>query len=81
MTIELLFFEQLKEAVGGGSRSYQAADGATVDEVVAAIRRWPEWQVVSALPLSYAVNERLVGGDHRLRDGDRLALLTPISGG
>lgn len=81
VTIELLFFAQLKDAVGGGERSVQADEGATVDDVVAAIRDWPEWQSVSALPLSYAVNERLVAGDHRLNDGDTLALLTPISGG
>ena len=81
MTIEVLFFAQLKEAVGSGGRSLQAPDGATVDDVVTAIRDWPEWSPVSALPLSYAVNEKLVGGNHRLSDGDTLALLTPISGG
>jgi molybdopterin converting factor small subunit len=81
VTIEVLFFAQLKEAVGSARRSVEVADGTTVDGVVAAISAWPEWEPVSALPLSYAVNERLVGGEHRLHDGDTLALLTPISGG
>ena len=81
MTIELLFFAQLREAVGGGERTVQVAEGATVDDVVAVIRDWPEWQAVSALPLTFAVNETLVAGTHRLIDGDTLALLTPISGG
>jgi molybdopterin synthase sulfur carrier subunit len=81
MTIELLFFAQLKEAVGAGSRKIDAADGATVADVVEEVRRWPQWGPVSELPLSFAVNERIVGRDHRLRDGDTLALLTPISGG
>jgi molybdopterin converting factor small subunit len=81
VTIEVLFFAQLKEAVGTGRRLVDAPEGATVSEVVAAIRSWPEWEAVSELPLSYAVNERVVGGQHRLSDGDRLALLTPISGG
>jgi molybdopterin converting factor small subunit len=81
VTIELLFFAQLKEAVGSGGRSLHVAEGATVDDVVAAIRDWPEWRPVSTLPLAYAVNERVVAGNHRLNDGDTLALLTPISGG
>jgi molybdopterin converting factor small subunit len=79
--IEVLFFAQLKEAVGSGARTLELADSATVDEAVAALRAWPEWSGVSSLPLSFAVNERVVGGDHRLQEGDRLALLTPISGG
>lgn len=81
MTIELLFFAQLKEAVGSGSRTVEAPDGATVAEVVASLRQWPEWQPVSRLPVICAVNEQLVGRDHRLRDGDTLALIPPISGG
>jgi molybdopterin converting factor small subunit len=81
VTIEVLFFAQLREAVGSAKRSLEVAEGTTVDGLVAAIAAWPEWEPVSALPLSYAVNERLVDGGHRLRDGDTLALLTPISGG
>jgi molybdopterin converting factor small subunit len=81
VTIEVFFFAQLKDAVGSRSRSVDLADGATVDDVVETLRAWPEWGPVSGLPLSFAVNERVVGGDHRLRHGDRLALLTPISGG
>lgn len=81
MKVELLFFAQLKEAVGEGHRTLQVDEGSTVDDVVAVIQDWEEWQAVASLPLTAAVNERLVKGDHRLRDGDRLALLTPISGG
>jgi len=79
--IEVLFFAQLREAVGSASRTVELADGATVDAAVAALRAWPQWETVASLPLSYAVNERVVRGSHELRDGDRLALLTPISGG
>jgi molybdopterin converting factor small subunit len=81
MKIEVLFFAQLKEAVGCESKSLEVADGATVEGCIAAIREWPEWSAVSQLPLTYAVNERIVDGRHPLSEGDRLALLTPISGG
>jgi molybdopterin converting factor small subunit len=79
--IEILFFAQIKDAVGSGNSKLELPDGATVDDAVTAVRAWPEWTSVSSLPLSYAVNERVVNGDHRLHEGDRLALLTPISGG
>jgi molybdopterin converting factor small subunit len=36
---------------------------------------------VRALPLSFAVNEEIVDRTRSLRDGDRLALLPPVSGG
>jgi molybdopterin synthase sulfur carrier subunit len=81
MKIEVLFFAQLRDAVGCDSKSLDVAEGSTVDETIAAIRKWPEWSPVATLPLTAAVNERLVDGSHPLREGDRLALLTPISGG
>lgn len=81
MKIEVLFFAQLREAVGCERKTLDVAAGATVEGCVAAIRRWPEWDSVSRIPLTYAVNERIVDGRHPLSEGDRLALLTPISGG
>jgi molybdopterin converting factor small subunit len=79
--IEVLFFAQLREAVGGGRRSLEVPGEATVNDAVEVIRAWPEWESVAELPLTFAVNERVVGGGHRLQHGDTLALLTPISGG
>lgn len=81
MKIEILFFAQLRDAVGCDSKLLDIAEGSTVDDSLAAIRKWPEWSAVSVLPLTFAVNERIVDGRHPLREGDRLALLTPISGG
>jgi len=79
--VEVLLFAQLKEAVGSGTRTISLEDGATVEDVVAVLRSWPEWETVASLPLTFAVNERVVEGGHPLSDGDRVALLTPISGG
>jgi molybdopterin converting factor small subunit len=81
MKVDVLFFAQLKEAVGSDVRTISLDDGATVHDLVATLRSLPEWDPVASLPLSFAVNECIVGGDHALRDGDRVALLTPISGG
>ena len=81
MKIEVLFFAQLKEAVGCDTKTLDVNNGATVDDVIQVLRGLSEWSSVASLPLSFAVNERLVIGSHALQNGDRLALLTPISGG
>jgi molybdopterin converting factor small subunit len=81
MKIEVLFFAQLREAVGESRRVIEVEGSAVVSDVMSVIEKWPEWRAVSSLPLTFAVNERVVDAGHRLGDGDRLALLTPIQGG
>ena len=81
MTITVLYFAQLKEAFGKDGETLDVPDVTTVDDVVAGLRERREWAVISSLPLRYAVNERIVDGGTKLAGGDRLALLTPISGG
>jgi len=81
MKIELLYFAQLKEVLGTTRELIEVANGQTAAELAALLRNQPRWEAISHLPLSFAVNEELVDGGHVLRDGDRLAFLTPISGG
>jgi molybdopterin converting factor subunit 1 len=79
--IELLYFAQLKETLGTARETIDVADGRTVDDVVATLRARPAWSSLAALPLACAVNEEMAAGEQVLRDGDRLALLPPLSGG
>ena len=81
MRIEILFFAQLKEALGRDDETLDVDDTSTVADVVSVLAERPEWGPVQALPLSYAVNEEHVDGSHTLGEGDRLALLPPVSGG
>ena len=81
MRIEVLFFAQLKDALGRDREVIEIEDGRTIDDVVASLRERREWQRVAALPLTFAVNEAAAPGSRALRHGDRLALLTPFSGG
>lgn len=81
MRIEVLYFAQVREAMDRDSEFLELDDGATVEDAVAVLRSRTEWQAVESLPLSYAVNEEVVHRDHALDDGDRLALLPPVSGG
>jgi molybdopterin converting factor small subunit len=79
--IELLFFAQIKEAFGADGETIDIGEGTTVNEVVGELRTRDQWKTVASIPLLYAVNEKIAGGTQVLRPGDRLALLTPISGG
>ena len=81
MTIEVLFFAQLREQLGTERTSLEVPPGFKVQDVMRRLQAHPEWQSAARLPLTYAVNEHIVDNDHPLRDGDRLALLTPVSGG
>ena len=81
MTIEVLFFAQLREAFGTDRSVLDVSDGETVREAAGRLLDRHGDKRIAALPLSYAVNEEFVAGDYRLREGDRLALLAPVSGG
>ena len=79
ISIEVLFFAQVREALGTDRETIRVEDGQTVAEVVSTLRDRAGWGVVDLLPLSYAVNEKIVGSEHALREGERLAILTPLS--
>jgi molybdopterin synthase sulfur carrier subunit len=79
--IEILYFAQVKEAMGRAAEVIELDGDATVKDVVAVLHSRDEWEAISSLPLSYAVNEEIVRMDCVVHDGDRLALLPPVSGG
>lgn len=74
-------FASFREAVGSGTLAWDAPDGATVSEVVAALREAYPRLGPAAEKALLAVNQDYVGGDLKLRDGDELALIPPVSGG
>ena len=81
MNIEVLFFAQLRETLGTDRQSVNIGVGDTVADVVRMLSDGPDWRSVGKLPMTFAVNEQVVEASHALNDGDRLALLTPVSGG
>lgn len=82
---EVLLFAALADAAKTSRLAIELAAEATVADVWPAIERsaptaagalsaWRRRTVI-------AVNERYVGPDTALRDGDRIALIPPVSGG
>jgi molybdopterin synthase sulfur carrier subunit len=79
--LRIRLFASFREAVGGGTVSWDAPEGATVADVVAALRAEYPRLGPAAEKAMLAVNQEYVGGEYRLRDGDELALIPPVSGG
>jgi molybdopterin converting factor subunit 1 len=79
--IRVRLFASFREAVGSGTLDWEAPEGASVSEVMAALRAAYPRLGPAAEKAMLAVNQEYVGGDLRLHDGDELALIPPVSGG
>jgi molybdopterin converting factor small subunit len=79
--IRIRVFASFREAVGGGTVSWDAPEGASASDVVAALREAYPRLGPAADKAMLAVTQEYVGGDFRLHDGDELALIPPVSGG
>ena len=76
MKIEVLFFAEIKEALGQSHRFMEVSDGVSISEVVQLLGHELEGRT-----LVFAVNEDFETGDQKLKDQDQLAIMTPMSGG
>ena len=81
MKVRVRLFASFREAVGSGTLAWEAPEGATVSQVVAALRETYPGLGPAAEKALLAVNQEYVGGDLKLHDGDELALIPPVSGG
>jgi MoaE-MoaD fusion protein len=79
--IRVRLFASFREAAGSGTLSWDAPEHSTVADVVAALRDAYPGLGPAAEKALLAVNQEYVGGDLKLRDGDELALIPPVSGG
>lgn len=84
MSVKVLFFASLREAVGLGEIEYELQPGAVsvaaVREALAA--RGGDWVALGpGRAVRAAVNQDMVPPSHVLRDGDELAFFPPVTGG
>jgi molybdopterin converting factor subunit 1 len=80
MQVQVLFFGLLKEVAGRASDTLDLPEGATVQDVVShygSIPRWREFMPTVAL----SVNQEYASPEIRLKAGDEVAFLPPVSGG
>ena len=81
MRVTILLFARLREIATTGELDRQVPDDATArgawDVLTAEFPRLTEYTTV----ISCAVNEEYAPFDRRLKDGDEVAFLPPVSGG
>ena len=79
MRVQIKFFAIFREMIGLKAESKEIAENTTVEQL------WHEYAARSPraenIRAAYAVNQKLVNGDHVLRDGDEVGFLPPVSGG
>jgi molybdopterin converting factor small subunit len=81
MTVRVLAFARLREGLGFSERSFDLAQGATVEDVWnAATAGWGESAALRA-STRFARNGELASAAMVVRDGDEIAFLPPVGGG
>jgi molybdopterin converting factor subunit 1 len=81
MQVTVLFFGMLRDLAGRGRDSLSLSDDATLGDVLdhydKEIPRLKEF----AASIAMSVNQEYAGPDTKLKSGDEIALLPPVSGG
>ena len=82
MSVKILYFASLKEAIGMAGETIELPVGVTT---VGALRDWLVTQgrekLASAKNLRCAVNQDMAGLDAPVREGDEIAFFPPVTGG
>ena len=82
MSVRILYFAGLKEALGMAGESVELPAGVST---VGALRDWLVAQgrekLASAKNLRCAVNQDMAGLDAPVREGDEIAFFPPVTGG
>ncbi len=81
MRVRILLFASYREIVGGEEIPWIADEGATLGDLVAElIDKYPRLEPHRKAML-LAVNEEFAEASARLKEGDEVALMPPVSGG
>ncbi len=81
MIVHLRFFASLRERVRCSEADRQLPEGASVEDLWAALcTDHPQLKELGA-SVTFAVNREYVKRDHVLAPGDEIALIPPVSGG
>ena len=82
MSVKVLYFASLKEALGIGNETLELPAGVNT---IGGLRDWlashGRDKLASARNLRCAVNQDMAGADAIVRDGDEVAFFPPVTGG
>jgi molybdopterin converting factor subunit 1 len=77
--LNVLLFASYAEALGASSVGVTLADGATVDDLLAAVRQMAAGTALP--PAAVAVNQEYAVRSQRLEPADEVAIIPPVAGG
>ncbi len=77
--LTVLLFASYAEAIGASSVGVTLSDGATVDDLLAAVRQLAAGKALP--PAAVAVNCEYAGRQQVLTAGDEIAIIPPVAGG
>src|SRR5215470_1879962 len=81
MRVRVLFFGMLKDLVERGHEDLNLPETATLKDVLSHYGgRFPRLNAMCS-SIAMSINQEYAGSDSRLKDGDEVALLPPVSGG
>ena len=84
MTVRVLFFASLKEEVGAGELEIPLAAETGLTDFLSALAGQLSASAIDTLRgenVRVAINQNLITGDVRIRPGDEVAFLPPVTGG
>ena len=83
MTLHLLYFASVKEALNCAAEELDRSDIATVGELIAVLsQRGAQWQrTLADNTILVAVNQTLSALDTPVAAGDEIAFFPPVTGG
>ena len=80
MKVEILYFSQIKDKVGKSSEVLEFTGNTVSDLVEFLAQKYPNAKDVLEKSM-FAVNEEYVDKQKILKEGDKIAIIPPVSGG
>jgi molybdopterin synthase catalytic subunit/molybdopterin converting factor small subunit len=81
MQVRILFFGMLKDVAGRGSDLLNLPEHATLDDVLVHYKEMAPKLSKLAPSIAISINQEFAGPDEKLKEGDEIAFLPPVSGG
>ena len=84
MTVKIVFFASLREALGVDSVDLQIYGSSSVSALISQLanQQSPEWLgILTAENIRIAVNQDMINEDVGIVDGDEVAFFPPVTGG
>ena len=85
MKVNILYFAKLRESVGIEAETLEINENSKVSDLLYFLQnreeKWSEYFNDKKNILRVAINQKIVGVDHFISDGDEIAIFPPVTGG